>query len=84
MHGVVLDRNRLDRGAIDFSPPRANLPAGIVHAATAPQQTATRSADAATVGSDKVILDCDVPAQAPNLKRIGVAAAGTPRNIVTP
>ncbi len=68
MHGVVLDRNRLDRGAIDFSPP----------------QTTTRIADAAAVGSNKVILECDVPARAPNIKRTAVAAAGTPRNVVTP
>ena len=81
MHGVVLDRNRLDRGAIDFSPPRANLPAGLVHAAP---QTATRIADATAVGSNEVILECDVPARAPDIKRTAVAAAGTPRNVVTP
>ncbi len=77
MHGVLLDRHSLDRNDIDFTALQATLPQWEIHAATAAHETIARIGAAQVVVSNKVVLDEDVLAQAPNIKLIAVAATGT-------
>ena len=74
MLGVLLDRESLDRGDIDFTALEATLPEWRLHEATAPQEVAGRIAEASVVVSNKVVLDAPALAAA---RRLQLAATGT-------
>jgi glycerate dehydrogenase len=74
---VFLDHASLDLGDLDMSPLEDCFDVLTVHAATEPDQVAARIQEAQVVISNKVKLDADAFAAAPNLKLVMVAATGT-------
>lgn len=76
-HGVVLDRDSLDRGDLDWSKLKACLSDWQIHPHTDPGDTAARIAQAEVVVSNKVVLDAGILRQAKNLKLVCIAATGT-------
>jgi len=77
MLGVLLDRDSLDRNDLDFSALQAVLPRWEIYDATAPAQTLERLRHATVAVSNKVLLDAEILAQAPDLKFIAIAATGS-------
>ena len=76
MQGVFLDRDSLDCGDLDFSDLDRILPNLRYYPSTAPDQVATRIAEAQVVISNKVVLDDTILSQAPQLQLICIAATG--------
>lgn len=74
---MVLDRDSLDRGDLDWSKLKACLSDWQIHPHTEPADTAARIAQAEVVVSNKVVLDADILRQAQQLKLICIAATGT-------
>ncbi len=77
MLGVFLDKETVDLGDIDFSALDNSLKELRHYPATRPEQVVERIASAQVVISNKVVLNEQVLAQAPQLKLICVAATGT-------
>ena len=77
MRGVLLDRDSLDRGDLDFGRLENSLDDWQFYGSTAPALTAERIGDAEVVVSNKVLIDDAIMAQAPNLKLIAISATGT-------
>jgi len=76
MLGVFLDRDSLDCGDLDFNGIDRILPDLRYYPATAPDQVATRIAEAEVVISNKVMLDAAALRHAPRLRLICIAATG--------
>jgi glycerate dehydrogenase len=77
MQGVFLDLESLDRGDLDLQPLYDSLPTWHMHAATGPDQVATRIRDAEVIITNKVILDCAALQAAAALRLVCIAATGT-------
>ncbi len=75
--GVLLDRDSIDRGDIEFETLHSTLAEWELHDATAPEEVAERIAGAQVVISNKVPLTAAAMDAAPQLKLIVVAATGT-------
>lgn len=76
-HGVFLDLATVDRDDLDLSELRACLPHWTFHERTPPGQLAERIGHADVVITNKVELDADALAAAPNLRLVCAAATGT-------
>lgn len=77
MLGVFLDRDTVDRGDLDLAALLGALPDWRLHTYTQPEQLAERLARATVVVSNKVRLDAEAFAAAPELRLVCVAATGT-------
>lgn len=77
MQGVFLDLDTLDRGDLDLSPLHDSLPGAVFHPYTDNAQALERIGDAEIVLLNKVRLDADAIARAPELRCICLAATGT-------
>ncbi|MBK1690939.1 2-hydroxyacid dehydrogenase [Ectothiorhodospira mobilis] len=75
--GVFLDLETLDRGDLDLGPLHEALGEWTFHAHTPPEDVAGRLSGAQVVVTNKVVLDADTLASAPDLRLICVAATGT-------
>lgn len=77
IRGVLLDRDTIDRGDIEFETLFSTLPEWELHDATAPEEVKERIAGAHVVISNKVPITAAAMDAAPDLKLILVAATGT-------
>ncbi|AHK79819.1 glycerate dehydrogenase [Ectothiorhodospira haloalkaliphila] len=75
--GVFLDLETLDRGDLDLSPLHDSLTRWTFHDYTRPPETVERIQGAQVVITNKVVLDADALAAAPDLKLVCLAATGT-------
>lgn len=75
--GVFLDLETLDRGDLDLGPLHGALGEWTFHAHTPPERVAERLRGAQVVVINKVVLDAETLASAPELKLVCVAATGT-------
>ncbi|EKF75526.1 glycerate dehydrogenase [Alcanivorax hongdengensis A-11-3] len=77
MQGVFLDADTVRPDELDLSALNALLPHWQCYRHTTPAQTVERLDGAAVVITNKVVLDADVLARAPDLKLICISATGT-------
>jgi len=75
--GSFLDWDTVDQGDLDAGALEAALPALRRHPYTAPDQVAGRIADAQVAITNKVVLDAERLAGAPDLKLVCITATGT-------
>ncbi len=76
-HGAFLDLATIDRADLDLAPVRASLPDWSFHARTSPEDCDQRIRAAQVVVTNKVELDAERLAAAPNLQLVCAAATGT-------
>lgn len=75
--GVFLDLATIDRADLDITPVRASLPDWSFHARTDPEDCQERIGTAQVVVTNKVELDAELLAAAPDLGLVCAAATGT-------
>ena len=75
--GVFLDLATIDNGEMSLAKLDRTLPEWRIHSLTDPSETADRIHDADLVVTNKVVIDREAMATAPNLRLIVIAATGT-------
>ena len=77
MKGVILDSQTLKPSELDFSALENELPLWTYYEQTGPDDVKNRLRDVTVAITNKVVIDEDALAAAPELKLIGISATGT-------